>query len=108
LHLFATVGAPAPTGNALATKEVGLYSGAVTDTHAASRRPRPQRHHLDAKLVAQNARIAEEGLATAEGVEIGATDTHLAHPHQGFALARCGRLGSFRQPELAGLVEDNA
>ena len=44
--------------------------------------------HLDAKLVAEDARIAEERLPPPERVEVRSADAYAMHPHQHLPLAR--------------------
>ncbi len=70
--------------------EIGLHRHAVTDRHTIN--SRSDGDHFGTQLMAQNAWVLEEGLATAESVQVGTTDPHTVDAEQG--IPRAGFTGS--------------
>jgi hypothetical protein len=108
LQPFAAVGTPAATGDTFPTIQVWLNCTAVAHRQPETFSLRPKFDNLYAKLMAQDARIAEEGLSAAEGVQVGATNSNPTHAHQHFARPRRKGFGSLRHPKVTWLIQDNA
>src|SRR5262245_50567298 len=84
LELHAAVGLAAPTRDALTAGEVRLDGAEVAGLQLGH--PRTDFDNFDSQLVAEPARIGEERLLAAEGVQIGPADPEAPNFHQRFAL----------------------
>ena len=71
---------------------------------AQARAARGERFDRDGKLVTQDPRVAEEGLGSFEGVEVGPAKPDAVDPHDGHPL-RGGRLRDFAQRQPARLLK---
>src|SRR5262245_17929709 len=86
LEAHTAVGLARAAGHARSAVEVWLDRAAIARRQLAGY-IRRQRDDLDAQLVAEDPRVAEERLHAAEGVQIGATDADALDAHQ--RVARC-------------------
>jgi hypothetical protein len=91
LHPFAAIGAPAAAGDTFSAIEVWLHRTVVANRKPQPFRLRPKFNNLNAKLMAQDARIGKKGLPAAKGMQVSATDANPPDTHQYFS--RSGRGG---------------
>ena len=98
----AAVGLALAAGDAHTAKQVGADHAHVAGLEAGW--VGPNLDNLAGDFVAQDAGIAEERLAAAIGVQIGAADADTAHADEGFAGAGGGR-GRLRELKLEGFGE---
>jgi hypothetical protein len=82
LQAGATIVASAPARPALTTSQVWLNGDAVPHPHASCAFTR--RDHLARQLMPKDARVAEEGLAALESVEVRAADADALDADEGF------------------------
>ena len=101
---FATVRSAAAAGQAVAAVEVRLHCHLVTNLHTIN--SRTDSENLGAELVAEDAGILEEGLASAEGVQVGAADADAVDADQGVAGSGIAGFVGVDAIETAGLGED--
>src|SRR5205085_7948939 len=92
LQLRAAVRLAASAGDAAPAVQVRLDRTPVADLDSA--RVRADGQYLHTQFVPQDARIAEEGLIAAIGVQVRAADADAAHTHQRLVCAEIdGRFG---------------
>src|SRR5262245_17062533 len=103
LEAGAAVSATASAGDALTAVEIGFDGAAVDGFETAGGVVDPL--DLDAELVADDAGVGEEGLASVVGVPVGAADAGAVDPDHGVAGRGVGRGGSLDQAQVAGGVE---
>ena len=85
LKTLAAVRATAATGQAAAAVQVGLDGDVISHLHLVD--AIADGDDLGAKLVAENAWIGEEGLATAKSMQVGAADPDTVDTDEGFTRA---------------------
>src|SRR5262249_22169227 len=100
-ELHAAVGLAVPAGDARAAGEVGLDGAEVANLQLGHHRT--DFDHFDSEFVAEPARIGEERLLAAEGVQISPADPEAPNLHQRFALLRLPWMGGFAGDEPAWL-----
>ena len=103
-QILATIRSAAAAGQAGAAVEVRLHGHLVTNLHTIN--SRTDSENLGAELVAENAGIFEEGLASAEGVQVGAADADAVDADEGVAGSGIARFVGVDAIETARLGED--
>jgi hypothetical protein len=101
---FATIRSAAAAGQAVAAVEVRLHRHLVTNLHAIN--SRTDGENLGAEFVAEDAGILEEGLASSEGMQVGAADADAVDADQGVAGSGIARFVGVDAFETTGLGED--
>ena len=89
----------------MAAIKIGLHRAAVADLHVVGRFA--QGEHLDAKFMAQNARVREKRLATVERMNICAAHPNSSHSHAGFAWLQGGWRIGLKRGQPAWFFETN-
>ena len=107
LQALAAVGAAATAGDAGAAVEVGLDGAAVADGEVVLEIGRTQREDFDGQLVAEDARVGEEGLVALVGVQVGAADAHAQDADEGLAGTGFGRRFGVRELEGEWLLQND-
>src|SRR6185295_7389935 len=103
LEVLAAVAAAGAAGAAFLAVEVGLHRAALAGLHV--RDAGAGLEHLDAQLVAGDARIGVEGHLAQEAGDVGAADAHAQHAHQRLARGGLGRLVDLDLGVVPGLFE---
>src|SRR5437588_925313 len=103
LELGAAVRLAVPAGDASAAVEVGLYRALVARLDV--RDPGPYGFDFNAELMAQDARVREVGLVSAESVDVRSADTHAPHADERFAGSRRAWCLGITYGELARLLK---
>lgn len=85
-QLNAAVRLASPAGNALPTGQIRVHRAQVARGYI--RYSRPHRQHFHPQFVPQYARVAEERLPPAEGMQVGSANAHRADSHQRLTGAR--------------------
>jgi hypothetical protein len=105
LEVGAAIGFAAAAGDAATAVDVGLDGAAVTGLEAVGFGAGID--NLDAKFVAEDARVVEEGLFTGESVEVGTANADTVDADEGFAGGERRFRGVVGGGELAGFFEGN-
>src|SRR5207302_8886540 len=103
LVVLATVRVCATARVTLLAVEVRLHCTAVTRLHV--RDAFADGEHLDAQLVARNARVTEERHLAEVTAEVRATNADAVNAHQRLARAGLVRLGNFNRAERQRFFE---